>query len=138
MRAAAPARAARSPLERRAPPPRRCPCLAHAPTLPTARSSLRAQCYYIAPIKRELSQPIKNGLPSEKICERLKKSSAEICSLRFASTTLPPTESITDFSKLRVKDLKQIMAEKKLSCPDCLEKDDFVRFLTEAKGKGEL
>jgi malate/lactate dehydrogenase len=95
-------------------------------------------CYYIAPIKRELSQPIKNGVPSEKICERLKKSSAEICSLRFATTVLPPAAAIEDFAKLRMKDLKQIMAEKKLACSDCLEKDDFVKFLEERKAKGEL
>lgn len=96
-------------------------------------------CYYIAPIKRELSQPIKNGVPNEKICERLKKSSAEICALRFAAApSIPPASEIADFSKLRVKDLKQIMAEKGIKCPDCLEKDDFVRRLSEAKEKNEL
>ena len=96
-------------------------------------------CYYIAPVKRELSQPIKNGVPTEKICERLKKSSTEICALRFAAApSIPPAAEITDFSKLRVKDLKQIMAEKGIKCPDCLEKDDFVRRLSEAKEKNEL
>ncbi len=78
-------------------------------------------------------------MPTEKICERLKKSSAEICSLRFlAAAPLPPAAAIDDFSKLRVKDLKQIMAEKGIKCHDCLEKDDFVKKLEELKGKGEL
>ena len=109
------------------------------PAAAAAAAAAAAQCYYIGPIKRELSQPIKNGVPTEKICERLKKSSAEICSLRFATAApLPAAASIEDFSKLRVKDLKQIMAEKGIKCPDCLEKDDFVKKLEELKGKGEL
>jgi hypothetical protein len=94
------------------------------------------QCYFIHPIKREISQPVKNGLPNDKICERLKKKSAEICSLRFASSTMPTVDSNTDFSKLRVKDLKAIMMEKGIKCPECLEKADFVRKLESTLGKG--
>ena len=120
-------------------PPRCVPPTAASPHSFPSSPSHSPQCYYIAPIKRELSQPIKNGVPTEKICERLKKSSAEICSLRFATAApLPAAASIEDFSKLRVKDLKQIMAEKGVKCPECLEKDDFVRKLEELKGKGEL
>jgi hypothetical protein len=93
------------------------------------------QCYYLDPIKREISQPIKNGVPTDKICERLKKKSAEICALRFASSAPPPVESIDDFNKLRIKDLKNIMAEKGISCPECLEKSDFVQKLEQVLGK---
>lgn len=118
----------------RAPSPRRLPLRSPAPRAPAPRT----QCYYIAPIKREISQPLKNGVPTDKICERLKKSSAEICGLRFATTVLPPAASITDFAKLRVKDLRQIMAEKGIKCPECLEKADFVKRLEELKDKGEL
>ena len=38
-------------------------------------------CYYLDPIKREVSQPVKNGVPFDVICQRLKKQSAEICAL---------------------------------------------------------
>ena len=98
------------------------------------------QCYYIDPIKREVSQPMKNGLPVEKICERLKKKSAEICALRFQSSEAPSADAeVKDFSKLRLKDLKAILAQKGISCPECLEKDDFVRKLKAASSnKKEL
>lgn len=92
-------------------------------------------CYFIAPIKREISQPFKNGLPVDKICDRLKKKNSEICSLRFVTASLPEATAATDFSKLKIKQLKGIMLEKGLSCPDCLEKSDYVAFLERHFGK---
>ena len=96
----------------------------------------RAQCYFIVGVKRQqIAQPMKNGVPAEKICERLKKASAEVCHLRYSgSAAAASTEDIKDFSKLRVNQLKSIMAEKGLKCPDCLEKADFVRYLEKALG----
>lgn len=88
------------------------------------------QCYFIDPIKREISTPIKNGVPSDVICQRLKKKSAEICSLKYAASAGSTANEInaqTDFSKLKVSQLKAYIAEKGISCPECLEKDDFVR-----------
>ena len=98
------------------------------------------QCYYLDPIKREISQPIKNGVPVPKICERLKKKSSEICSLRFSGSASGTTKSedVADFKTLRIPQLKTIMADKGISCPECLEKQDFVRKLEEARGRGEL
>jgi hypothetical protein len=52
-------------------------------------------CYYIDPIKREVSQPMKNGVPPEKICERLKKKSAEICALRYSAMAAPKVSNST-------------------------------------------
>jgi mesencephalic astrocyte-derived neurotrophic factor len=100
-------------------------------------------CYYIEPIRREVSQPYKNGVPTDKICERLKKKSAEICSLRFSSSPgAQPVDATTDFKKLRIGQLKTLIAERGLSCKDCLEKADYVRVLEESvkagKGKSEL
>lgn len=83
---------------------------------------------------------MKNGLPVAKICERLKKKSAEICALRFQNTEAPAADAeVKDYSKLRVKDLKAILAQKGISCPECLEKADFVRKLeAERAAKKEL
>ena len=94
-------------------------------------------CYYIIGVKRQaVAQPLKNGVPVEKICERLKKTSAEICALREgAGVGAPAPETIDDYSKLRVNQLKSIMAEKGIKCPDCLEKADFVRKLESVVGK---
>ncbi len=36
---------------------------------------------------------------------------------------------------MRVKDLKAIMAEKGINCPECIEKADFVRKLESVLGK---
>lgn len=82
---------------------------------------------------------MKNGVPTDKICERLKKKSSEICALRFSgSPGAPKTDATTDFSKLRISQLKSIMAEKGISCPDCLEKPDFVKALEAARARNEL
>ena len=84
-------------------------------------------CYYVDPIKREISQPAKNGVPVNVICQRLKKKSAEICALKYSSA--PPAAAIvkgTDLTKLRVKDLKAFLAEKAIACADCIEKEHFV------------
>lgn len=79
---------------------------------------------------------MKNGVPVEKVCERLKKTSSEICSLRFGSSAgAPSADTITDYGKLRISQLKSLMAEKGIKCGDCLEKADFVRKLEEVLGK---
>ncbi len=80
------------------------------------------------PIKREVSTPMKNGVPVDVICQRLKKKSAEICALKFASAPAAPAklDANTDFSKMRVSQLKTIMAEKGITCAECREKDEFV------------
>ena len=99
-------------------------------------------CYYIDPIKRELSTPLKNGAPASVVCQKLKKKSAEICSLKFASSAPAALkiDAATDFTKLKVAQLKAFIAEKNIPCASCLEKDDFVAHIKAAiaaKG-GEL
>jgi hypothetical protein len=72
--------------------------------------------------------PMKNGVPVSTICQRLKKKSAEICALKYASSA-PTNEKVdanTDFSKMKVSQLKTIMAEKGITCAECFEKEDFV------------
>ena len=69
-------------------------------------------CYYLDPIKREVSQPMKNGVPTGKLCDRLKKKSAEICTLRFAGgagAAAPAMGGNTDFSKLRIGQLVRVV-----------------------------
>ena len=99
-------------------------------------------CYYIDPIKRELSTPLKNGAPVSVVCQKLKKKSAEICSLKFASSAPAALkiDASTDFAKLKIAQLKAFIAEKNIPCASCLEKDDFVAHIKAAlaaKG-GEL
>ena len=82
-------------------------------------------CYYVDPIKREISQPMKNGVPPAMICERLKKKAPEICALRFSGGVgASPVKRDTDLAKLRLRDLKSFIAEKQIPCNPCTEKPD--------------
>ena len=78
-------------------------------------------CYYVDPIKREISQPLKNGAPVSTVCDRLRKKAPEVCVLRYSGA--PAAASITratDLGKLRVKDLKAFIAEKSIGCSPCV------------------
>ena len=78
-------------------------------------------CYFVDPIKRDISQPLKNGVPPAVVCDRLKKKAPEVCTLRYGAA--PQAATITrasDLSKLRVKDLKAFIAEKSISCSPCV------------------
>lgn len=72
---------------------------------------------------------MKNGVPVERICKRLKKSAPEVCEIRFPEKL---DLSKTDITKLRVRQLKKILSERGLKCDGCLEKGDYVRKVREA------
>eukprot|EP00501_MAST-03F_sp_TOSAG23-6_P002403 GSMAST32.ASY1.ANO1.2512.1 assembled CDS len=81
-------------------------------------------CYYILPIKREVSKPLKMRMTAKEICSRkLKKKSADICSVKYKVKTTADT----DYSKMRVKHLKAVLSERGVSCTGCLEKTDYVK-----------
>ncbi len=48
------------------------------------------QCYFLDPIKRDVSQPFSTGMPKAKVCERLKKKSAEICAIKYRECRAAP------------------------------------------------
>ena len=87
-------------------------------------------CYYVDPIKREISQPIKNGVPYGVVCQRLKKKSAEICALKYSATAAVAITRATDLSKLKVKDLKGFIMEKNVACAGCTTKDELAAAIT--------
>lgn len=92
-------------------------------------------CYFIEPIKREISVPTSNGVPADRICRRLKKKTAEICSIRYAEKI---DLSSVDLSKLRVRQLRKILSDHGVACNNCLEKADYIREVRKALGKDEL
>eukprot|EP01138_Halocafeteria_seosinensis_P005911 gb/GECG01006043.1/.p1 GENE.gb/GECG01006043.1/~~gb/GECG01006043.1/.p1 ORF type:complete len:174 (+),score=19.75 gb/GECG01006043.1/:1-522(+) len=92
-------------------------------------------CYYIEPVQREVSKPLSMGVPVERVCEKISKRTPEVCELRFPEKI---DLKNTDFSKLRVKQLKSILSEHGVTCDGCIEKDDFVRKARELAGKSEL
>lgn len=88
-------------------------------------------CYYIDPIKRDVAQPFSLGMPSLKVCQRITKANPEICTVKFPVKTEKMEPK--DLSKLRVKQLKQILAERGVECKGCVEKDEFVKMVQDTE-----
>jgi hypothetical protein len=85
----------------------------------------RKICYYIDPVKRDVAHPFSLGMPTKKVCERITKQNPEICSVKFpvATEKLEPK----DLSKLRVKQLRSILADRGVECKGCVEKSEFIQ-----------
>ena len=82
-------------------------------------------CYYIDPIKRDVAQPFSLGMSSLKVCQRITKTNPEICTVKFPIATEKLEKQ--DLSKLRVKQLKQILSERGVDCKGCVEKEEFIK-----------
>jgi len=93
-------------------------------------------CYYIDPIKRDVAQPFSLGMPAEKVCKRLEKVNPEVCSVRYPMKT--EKMDAKDYSKLRVKQLKQILNDRGVECKGCAEKKDFVKRAMDTEHMAEL
>jgi len=92
-------------------------------------------CYYIDPIKRDVAQPFSLGMPSLKVCERINKTNPELCTVKLAVKT--ETMEKKDLTKLRVKQLKQILADRGVDCKGCVEKEEFVKRVQETEHLAE-
>jgi hypothetical protein len=88
-------------------------------------------CYYIDPIKRDVAQPFSLGMPSLKLCQRITKSNPEICTVKFPVKT--DNMEKKDISKLRVKQLKSILADRGVQCKGCIEKEEFIKRVQETE-----
>lgn len=82
-------------------------------------------CYYIDPIKRDIAQPYSLGMNSLKVCQRISKMNPEICTVKFPLKTQNMEKK--DLTKLRVKQLKQILADRGVECKGCIEKAEFIK-----------
>jgi hypothetical protein len=85
----------------------------------------RKICYYIDPIKRSVAHPFSLGMTATKVCKRINESNPEICTVKFPVKTEKMEKK--DLSKLRVKQLKSILADRGVECTGCLEKDEFIK-----------
>jgi len=88
-------------------------------------------CYYIQPIKRNVSQPFSLGMNSLKVCQRITKENPEICSVKFPVKTASLEKK--DLSKMRVKQLKKILDERGVDYKGLLEKDEFINKVQETE-----
>ncbi|XP_066251984.1 mesencephalic astrocyte-derived neurotrophic factor homolog [Euwallacea similis] len=96
-------------------------------------------CYYIGGLEEsatgilgEMSKPMSWSLPSDKICEKLKKKDAQICELRYDVQIDLKT---VDLKKLKVRDLKKILNDWGEECEGCIEKSEYLNRIEDLKPK---
>jgi hypothetical protein len=96
-------------------------------------------CYYLGGTEDaatgslgEMSKPMSWGMPSDKICEKLKKKDRQVCELHYEKQI--DLKSV-DLKKLKVRDLKKILNDWDESCEGCLEKGDFIKRIEDLKPK---
>merc|ERR1719158_2048224 len=77
----------------------------------------RKLCYYLLPIKREISTPLAFGADPKAVCKKLERKSAEVCAIKFPIEGAGGTQEKLDYSKMRVKHLKQILRERGVKIP---------------------
>ncbi|KAI3386050.1 hypothetical protein SNEBB_001854 [Seison nebaliae] len=97
-------------------------------------------CYYIGGLKTsatsiigEISKPLSWGMPAEKICrDKLKKKDPQICELKYDKAI---DWKNVNLKKMKVKDLKKILANWGETCTGCFEKSEYIRRINELKPK---
>jgi len=96
-------------------------------------------CYYVGGLEEsatsiigELSKPLSWGMPTEKVCEKLRKKDSQICELKYEKELDWKT---LDLNKLKVKDLKKILGDWSEDCKGCSEKSEFIKKIQELKPK---
>lgn len=94
-------------------------------------------CYYLGGLEEsatgilgEMSKPMSWSLPSDKICEKLKKKDTQICELRYDVQIDLKT---VDLKKLKVRDLKKILNDWGEDCEGCIEKSEYLKRIEELK-----
>ncbi|CAG9857761.1 unnamed protein product [Phyllotreta striolata] len=96
-------------------------------------------CYYLGGLEEsatgilgEMSKPLSWSMPSDKICEKLKKKDNQICELRYDVEIDLKT---VDLKKLKVRDLKRILNDWGEVCEGCIEKGEYLKRIEELKPK---
>ena len=94
-------------------------------------------CYIFEPIKRAISIPMATRMPKEKVCRRLEKENPDICNIKYPLKVEKTEGEKTDYSKLKIKELKEILRQRNVDCKGCTEKSDYVK-RCEATEDGEF
>jgi len=96
-------------------------------------------CYYVGGLEEsatkivtEMSKPLSWGMPPLKVCEKLQKRDPQVCELRYEKQI---DLASVDLKKLRVRDLKKILADWDEICDGCIEKADFIKRIELLKPK---
>ena len=69
-------------------------------------------------------------MPKDRVCKRLMKENPEICQVKYPvkveSEGVSAEDMLAKLKKMRVKELKGILADRGTKCDGCLEKEDFI------------
>merc|ERR1711871_1043042 len=97
----------------------------------TAKGKDQTMCYYMGEgdseqgtsggVKREISSSFSRGVNAKRLCNRLKK-------IDLAKA---------DLNKMRVKELRKILADYEIPCVGCAEKGDFIAAIRKQLGLKE-
>lgn len=97
-------------------------------------------CYYLgassdaaAKVTGEVSRPLSAHVPVQKICQRLQRRDNQICELRYENLVLDWSRDV--LSKMRVLELKRVLASWGEECKACLEKSEFIDLIQEVAPK---
>ncbi|XP_017554314.1 cerebral dopamine neurotrophic factor [Pygocentrus nattereri] len=97
-------------------------------------------CYYLgassdaaAKVTGEVSRPLSAHVPVQKICQRLQQRDQQICDLQYEQQVLDWSREA--LSKMRVLDLKRVLASWGEECRACLEKSDLIDLIQEVAPK---
>ena len=99
----------------------------------------RKLCYYLLPIKREISTPLSFGADPTGVCKKLERKSAEVCAIKYpiggaAGAAAGGEQEPIDYKKMRVKHLKQILTERGVKIKRVWSsKRDFVKACEESE-----
>lgn len=96
-------------------------------------------CYYVGGTKdaatyilKDITKPLGFYKPILSICDALKKKDAQICDLSYEKEL---DWKNVNLKKMRVKELKKILARWEEKCSGCLEKSDYIKKIEEVKNK---
>ncbi|XP_056223112.1 cerebral dopamine neurotrophic factor isoform X2 [Seriola aureovittata] len=91
-------------------------------------------CYYLGAssdaatrVTASVARPLASHVPVEKICQRLSSRDTQICELKYESQL--KDLSSDGLNKLRVLELRNILASWGEECRGCLEKHEFVSLI---------
>ncbi|CAH0518029.1 unnamed protein product [Peronospora belbahrii] len=91
-------------------------------------------CYNLKPLKKDVARQVAFKKDSLKICKLLEKKNPDFCSMRYPVKT----DANTDYSKMRVKQLRKILAERGVECIGCVEKADYIAKIKDSELHAEL
>ncbi|KAK3544581.1 hypothetical protein QTP86_017658 [Hemibagrus guttatus] len=97
-------------------------------------------CYYLgassdaaAKVTGEVIRPLSAHVPVQKICQRLQSRDQQICELRYERQVLDWSREA--LSKMRVLELKRVLASWGEECRGCLEKTELIDLIQEVAPK---